>query len=159
MTMNDRKPDGVDQWPLEDAIGWAILGYHASDQPDKHPTTVYDFLDELYSKDPYVAGEPGWTIERIDLVEDFEKSQTYLDGQLLEDLKELQRRGEKEGFWVANMDVDSSLRTYSSEVFWCAARKSLLAYGRDNPKRQSEIEEAFRRYPQLRSLPHPPFSA
>jgi len=140
-------------WHLEDAIDAARDGYHASDQPDKYPTTVYDFLDELLSEYAHVSGEPGWSIERIALVEDFEKSRSYLDGQPLGDLKELQRRGEKEGFWVANMDADPSVRTYSSETFWRAVRKSLLVYGRDNPNRQPEVEEAFKRYPQLGSLP------
>jgi len=119
--------------------------------------SAYAFLDELYSEQPDVGGDPGWTIERIELGEGFEKSRPYLNGQPLEDLKELQRRGEKEAFWIENIDAEPSLCTYSSEAFWRAVRKSLLAYGRDNPKRQPEVEEAFRRYSQLGSLPHPPF--
>lgn len=132
---------------LYDVIGYAIWGLLDSSNQTKN--LAYSFLDELFADDncPYISGEPGWSIVRVDL-SNFESKYSHdpFVGNSLNSLLALKSAGEKEAYWVDDSNSSQRETVVDSRTFWLAVRNSLIAFGQQHPDKQNEVDEGVRRY-------------
>ena len=140
---------------LYDVVAYAIWGLSDSCSPNK--LLVYGFLEDLADEEfSYVSGEPGWSIIRLTLATFKNRfSENPFDDKFVDRLNTWRENGESTAYFIDHCDVTPRESIYSSEVFWRAVRKSLLAFAAQHPERQPEVEEGFRRFTELGAFPGP----
>ena len=135
---------------LYEVIGWAMLGLIDTVNPNR-PDTFSGFLDDLYldGRGSDIAGEPGWTLERIDL-KDLEADRfSPISTDLKKELFTLSRSGEQEAFWLENINANPRTCLLTSESFWKVALDSVEEFVRNNLGNEENLKLAKRKYPKL----------
>lgn len=132
---------------LYDVVGFAICGL--SDGCNQANRLAYSFLDELFEDNnhPYISGEPGWSIIRVNLLNFEDKySDSLFLGKSLESLSALKNAGENEAYCIDDLNSSQRETIVNNQTFWLAVRNSLIAFRQLHPGREDEIDEGFRRY-------------
>lgn len=139
------------EYQLYEIVGWAMLGLIDTenvDRPNSFAGFLYDLFKDVRGGD--LAGEPGWSLERIDLNEGFRLAHPYISQQALDALDELRERGNPVAFW---MDIqDQGDNVIDVETFWKVIKDSFGEFVMNNPGMKKELDLISFEFPQLRNV-------
>lgn len=136
------------EYQLYEIIGWAMLGVIDTKNEDR-PSWFGGFLCDLFldSRGGDLAGEPGWSLERIELEGDFRGAHPYISDESADALEELKQSGENQAFWMDTQEQGENV--VSKATFWKVVADSLNEFVRTRPERRKELELITEKFPQL----------
>jgi hypothetical protein len=138
------------EYTLYESIVFAMLGLIDTVNTDRSDIFA-GFLDDLYfdERGSDVSGEPGWTIERLVLTEQLDGKFLYIQGRDRDDLESLFLSGEREVFWVENINSARKHGVLSTSSFWLVVSKSFEEYVKKHPEKVKELELVKKKYWQI----------
>jgi hypothetical protein len=138
------------EYSLHEIISWAMLGLIDTINPER-PDTFAGFLDDLYSGNgnSHIFGEPGWSLERIQLERNFESKYQFIQPELLVELNALFLDNETEAFLIDNLTSDPRTCVLDSSSFWSVVSEAFAEFVTRHPEKTEEFERAKLKYPQL----------
>lgn len=136
------------EYQLYEIVGWAMLGLIDTEnvnRPNSFAGFLYDLFNDVRGGD--LSGEPGWTLERIDLNGDFRLVHPYINESGLDALEELHELGETVAFWMEIQDQDDNVIDVAT--FWRVIKASFGEFVTKNPGRKKELDLVSSDFPQL----------
>ena len=126
----------------------ALEGWISRCSPDR-PSLFGGFLFDLFfaSRGTELSGEPEWSLERIELDENFASRSPYINAKNMKTLAEWRRNGEVQAFW---MDTDGKEQSVvSNSVFWKVVADAFDEFVKEWPKRKAELDAIVANFPRL----------
>lgn len=136
------------EYQLYEIVGWAMLGLIDTKNVDR-PASFVGFLHDLFL-DPRggdIGGEPGWSLERIDLSEDFRAAYSFVNKRDLDALDELKGSGEKRAFWMEIQGQGENVISESS--FWKVVKDAFEEFVQLHPEKKKDADLIGTMFPRL----------
>jgi hypothetical protein len=94
-----------------------------------------------------LAGEPGWTLERLELGENFRATHPFISSAHLDELDELKRSGESQAFWMETQEQGENV--VSASTFWMVVADAFSDFVQLRPEKKKEYDLISAIFPQL----------